>query len=109
MGQSKLVKGVLAGAAIGGVLMLLDKETRGYMGEKSRAAGTKCKGYMTQPSELIHSVRINYEYMSKQLNKGVEDLLEILRKTEEILNKVGEINQEVEKQLKAADKPKEAS
>ncbi|MBA2176444.1 YtxH domain-containing protein [Halobacillus locisalis] len=109
MGQHKLWKGVMYGAIVGGALMLLDKETRSYVGDKSRSAGTKCKGYIQHPSEAIHSLRMNYEYMSKQLNKGVEELLELLSKAEDMLNKVGEINQEVENQLKAVGDSKEAS
>lgn len=109
MGQKKLCKGVLLGAAIGGALMLFDRETRGYVGEKSRRAGSKCREYVKQPSDAIHSLRVNYEYVSKQLNKGLEELLVLLNKAEDMLNKVGEINQEVESQLKAVDDSKEAS
>jgi gas vesicle protein len=109
MGQSKLWKGVFAGAVIGGALMLLDRDTREYVGSKSRSVGSSCKGYVTHPSEAIHSIRVNYEYLSSRINKSIEDLIEILNKAEEMLNRVGEINQEVEQQLKAVDDPKEAS
>ncbi|MCA0971927.1 YtxH domain-containing protein [Halobacillus litoralis] len=108
MGEQKLWKGVLVGAAIGGALMLLDKDTRKYVGEKSRSAGTKCSGYIQHPSEAVHALRMNYEYVSKQVNKGVEELLAILNKAEELIDKIGQINQEVEDQLKAVDS-KEAS
>ncbi|MYL50927.1 YtxH domain-containing protein [Halobacillus litoralis] len=109
MGQSKLWKGVLLGALVGGVAALLDKETRQYVGEKSRTTGAKCQSYMKHPSEAIHKVRVNYESFSAQVNKGVEDLLELLDKAESMLNKVGEINQEVKEQLRAVDDSKEAS
>ncbi|WP_079479280.1 hypothetical protein [Halobacillus salinus] len=108
MGQQKLWKGMLIGAAVGGGLMLLDKDTRSYVGQRGRSAGSTCKGYIKQPSQAIHSLRVNYEYVSKQLNKGVEELLELLSKLEDMLNKVGEINKEVENQLKSVDS-KEAS
>lgn len=43
------------------------------------------------------------------MNKGVEDLLELIQKAESMLNKVGELNREVKEQLEAVDKPEEAS
>jgi|GEM_PF-1885333 len=109
MGQQKLWKGVWIGALIGGALVLIDKDTRQYVSVRSREAGTKYKGYVTNPSDAIHTVRVNYEQFSKRVSKGLEDLIEILNKAEDILNRVGEINQEVEQQLKAVDDPKEAS
>lgn len=109
MGQHKLWKGVFIGAVVGGAIMLIDRDTRKYVGEKSQTTGSACKNYMKHPSEAIHNLRVNYEYLSNRINKGVEDLLEILNKAEEMVNKVGEINQEVEQQLKAVDNSKEAS
>ncbi|WP_226584923.1 YtxH domain-containing protein [Halobacillus litoralis] len=109
MGQQKLWKGLVIGAVIGGVAALLDKDTRSYVGEKSRLAGSKCQGYVKHPSEAIHTLRVNYESFSNQVNKGVEDLLELLQKAESMLNRVGEINQEVKQQLEAVDDSKEAS
>ncbi|MBN9655743.1 YtxH domain-containing protein [Halobacillus sp. GSS1] len=109
MGQSKLWKGVLVGALVGGIAALMDRDTRQYVGEKSRATGSKCQSFVKQPSEAIHRVRVNYEAFSAQVNKGVEDLLELLDKAESMLNKVGEINQEVKEQLRAVDDSKEAS
>ncbi|QAS51947.1 YtxH domain-containing protein [Halobacillus litoralis] len=109
MGQQNLWKGVLLGAAIGGAIALIDQDTRRYVGEKSRNAGATCQGYVKHPSEAIHSLRVCYDSFSTQLNKGVEDLLELLQKAESMLNKVGEINQEVKQQLEAVDDPKEAS
>ncbi|MBH0231220.1 YtxH domain-containing protein [Halobacillus yeomjeoni] len=109
MGQQKLLKGVLLGAFVGGAMMLLDKDTREYVGEKSKNAGSACKGYMQHPHEAIHSLRVNYEYLSNRINNGIEDLLQLLDKAEQMLNKVGEINQEVEQKLKKAEDSKEAS
>lgn len=109
MGQNKLWKGILIGAVVGGVVALVDKDTRTLVGEKTRSAGTKCQGYVKHPSEAIHNLRVSYESFSSQINKGVEDLLELLQKAESMLNTVGEINQEVKQQLKAVDDSKEAS
>ncbi|CDQ20470.1 hypothetical protein SAMN05192559_105268 [Halobacillus karajensis] len=110
MGQSKLWKGVLLGAVVGAIVALMDKDTRKYVGEKSRSTGARCQSYMKHPSEAIHNLRVNYESFSTQLNKGVVDLLELLDKAESMLNKVGEINQEVKEQLKAVDDdPKQSS
>lgn len=109
MGQSKLLKGVFLGAVIGGAIALVDKDTREYVGDKSRKTGRKCQGYIQHPSEAIHSLRVSYDSFSSQISKGVEELLELLQKAESMLNKVGEINQEVKQQLEAVDGPKEAS
>jgi gas vesicle protein len=106
MGQSKLWNGILLGAVIGGVVALVDKDTRALVVEKTRSSGEKCQGYVKHPSEAIHSLRVSYESFSSQLNKGVEDLLELLQKAESMLNKVGEINQEVKQQLEAVDDSK---
>lgn len=109
MKETKLWQGVVLGAVAGAAIMMFDRDTRSYVGEKSRLAGSTCKSYVTHPSEAVHTLRVKYEYMSTQLNKTLEDLLDILNKTEEVLNKVGKINQEVGKQLESADDSKEAS
>ncbi|MYL21305.1 YtxH domain-containing protein [Halobacillus litoralis] len=108
MGQT-LWKGILIGAAAGAAAALIDKDTRTMVGQKSKAAGSKCREIAASPSEAVHSLRLSYESFSKQLNKGVEDLLELLDKAESMLNKVGEINQEVKDQLRAADNSDNAS
>ncbi|RWZ58156.1 YtxH domain-containing protein [Halobacillus fulvus] len=109
MMAKKLCTGMLIGAAVGGALMMLDRDTRQATGEKSKAALTTCKGYIAEPSQAVHQLRLNYEYLSKQLNKGVEDLLKLLNKAEDIINRVGEINQEVEQQIRAIDTSEDAS
>ncbi|MFC7322845.1 YtxH domain-containing protein [Halobacillus campisalis] len=109
MAESNLLKGVLAGAVIGGALMLLDKETRSYVVTKTKGASTSCRSYVNQPSEAIHSVRVNYETFSQKLNKGIDELLVLLKKTEEALNKIGEMDEKVNNKLESVDNSKEAS
>ncbi|UOQ43846.1 YtxH domain-containing protein [Halobacillus salinarum] len=109
MGQQKLWTGMVVGALIGGTAMLFDRETREYVMNKSCTTGRACRDFAKHPSELIHSVRLNYEELSQKFNEGADTLLRTLNKLEEILNKVSDIDKEVEKQLRAVDGSQEAS
>ncbi|MFQ3543965.1 YtxH domain-containing protein [Halobacillus rhizosphaerae] len=109
MSQHKLWKGVLLGALVGGAAMLFDRDTRSYVGEKSRSAGRTCKGFAKHPSEAVHSLRVNYESMAKRLNDGADSVLDLLNKLEDIMIKVNEMDKEVQEQLRAVNNSKEAS
>ncbi|MCP3029071.1 YtxH domain-containing protein [Halobacillus sp. A5] len=109
MGETKLLKGIAAGALIGGAVMLFDKNTRQYVMNKSKGAGVSCQNYLQQPSEAIHAVRLSYESFSKKLNKGIDDILVLLNKAEEALNKIGEMDEKVNNKLESVDNSKEAS
>lgn len=61
MSRSNLWKGLVYGAVAGGVIALLDKDTRSYTMEQTRDAGRKCRSYVKHPSEAIHNLRMCYE------------------------------------------------
>ncbi|WP_079526484.1 hypothetical protein [Halobacillus hunanensis] len=109
MTKHKLCKGMVLGALVGGSVMLFDKGTRRYVTGKTRSAGTSCKKFVAHPSAAVHSVRMNYESFAQCINKGIDDVLTILNKAEEALNKLSEIEKDVSQKLEAVDDSKEAS
>ncbi|MFC7061899.1 YtxH domain-containing protein [Halobacillus seohaensis] len=109
MAEKKLLKGVITGAVIGGMIMLFDKSTRQYVVTNSKSVRTTCRDFVNQPSEAIHAFRVNYEIFSQWLNKGIDEILVILKKTEDALNKIGEVDEKVNNKLESVDNSKEAS
>ncbi|WP_101846125.1 hypothetical protein [Halobacillus sp. Marseille-P3879] len=109
MAENKLLKGIVAGALIGGAVMLCDKNTRRYVTGKSKNAAVCCRSYIDQPSEAIHEIRVSYESFSNKLNNGIDNLLVLLKKTEEALTKIGELDEKVNNKLESVDNSKEAS
>ncbi|WP_173917298.1 YtxH domain-containing protein [Halobacillus sp. Marseille-Q1614] len=109
MDNNKLIKGMAAGALLGGAIMMLDKETRQYVIGKSKTAACSCRNAAQHPSEAIHTLRTNYESFSERLNNGIDQAIELLNKIEAALNKIGEVDEAVNNQLGSADNSKEAS
>ncbi|MFG6149818.1 YtxH domain-containing protein [Halobacillus sp. B23F22_1] len=109
MAENKLITGIVTGALIGGAIVLFDKNTRQYVMSKSKGAGNCCRNYIEQPSEAIHDLRLSYESFSKKLNNGIDEILVLLKKAEDALNKIGEMDEKVNNKLESVDNSKEAS
>lgn len=104
MEEHKFWKGVVIGAVIGGAVTLLDKDTRNYVWGSTKQAGRSAKSYSSNPSEAIRQLRLQYNQLTNRLADGAKDILEVLNKVEELLDKVSEWEKEVEKDVeKIAD------
>ncbi len=106
---NKLIKGVAAGAIIGGALMMLDRETRQYVTGRSKTCVSSCRNVAQHPSEAIYTLRTKYESFSDKLNSGIDQAIELLNKVESALNKIGEVDEAVNNQFRSANNSKEAS
>ncbi|WP_085505487.1 hypothetical protein [Thalassobacillus devorans] len=99
MKEHKFWKGVMIGAVIGGAVTLLDKETREYVFNSTKQAGVSAKSYTSNPSEAIRELRLKYNQLTNRVADGAKDILEVLNKVEELLDKVSEWEKEVEKDV----------
>ncbi|GGD04670.1 hypothetical protein GCM10007216_39110 [Thalassobacillus devorans] len=99
MNEHKFWKGVMIGAVIGGAVTLLDKETREYVFSSTKRAGVSVKSYTSNPSEAIRELRLKYNQLTNRVADGAKDILEVLNKVEELLDKVSEWEKEVEKDV----------
>ncbi|SHH80796.1 YtxH domain-containing protein [Virgibacillus sp. Bac330] len=88
MGKRKLVTGVVLGATAGGLISLLDKETRVYAKEKLASAKSGASYMLKNPSETIHSVRTNFDKLNQAFAKGAENTINALNQAETTLEKV---------------------
>ncbi|WP_181350938.1 YtxH domain-containing protein [Thalassobacillus sp. CUG 92003] len=109
MGKQNLCKGMLIGAIVGGAATLLDHDTRQYVKTKSQSARVACRSYAVQPSLAIHHLRQNYDDVISRLSSGAEDALGALNKLEELLDKVSELDNQVDQEVKKIDEQQNVS
>ena len=88
MGKNKLIRGILIGAVVGGVVALFDKDARAYAKKKAVDTSTTTKYFLKNPSEAIHNVRMTVDRLNRDLTKGVESTVNALEQVEETLEKL---------------------
>ncbi|API91313.1 MULTISPECIES: hypothetical protein [Virgibacillus] len=88
MGKRKLVTGVVIGAAAGGLMSLLDKETRAYAKEKVTSARSGASYLVKNPSEAIRKVRTAFDTFNQAFAKGAENTINALDQAETTLDKI---------------------
>ncbi|UOQ48871.1 hypothetical protein MUN88_01655 [Gracilibacillus caseinilyticus] len=88
MGKNTLVRGIAAGAIIGGLITLFDRDTRGYVGQKIKSCGDKTSFYVKNPADAMHQLNTQYTRYSQQFSANLTSALHMLDQIREIADKV---------------------
>lgn len=88
MGKRKFVIGVFLGATVGGLLSLLDKDTRTYTKDKLTAVKAGTSYVIKNPSDAVHSVRTAFNSFNQAFSKGAENAINTLEQVETTLEKM---------------------
>lgn len=94
MSEQKFVKGMIIGAVAGGLITLIDKNTRDNVCMRPKGTGGRANYYIQHPSEAVHEVRECYDKMASDLSKGADEALGTLSQVQATLEKVSEISNE---------------
>jgi gas vesicle protein len=96
MGKNKFFTGVLIGAAVGGLVSLLDRQTRKEVVEMTKSCGTEFSRYAKHPQLVVESSKEIYEKIRttagqieedvKFINEKIEDIREITPQVKEIID-----------------------
>ncbi|MGN8646862.1 hypothetical protein ACTNEO_12115 [Gracilibacillus sp. HCP3S3_G5_1] len=90
MGKERLLKGIVTGAIVGGLITLSDRETRSFVINKLQNCGNKAAYYAKNPADAIHQLNINYTKCSEQLATRLTSTLEMLHQLQELTEKIEE-------------------
>ncbi|QGH33389.1 hypothetical protein GI584_04765 [Gracilibacillus salitolerans] len=88
MGKNKLIKGILTGAIVGGLITLSDRDTRSYVTRKLQVCGNKTAYYAKNPADAIHQLNLNYAKCSEQIASGLTSALHMLHQLQEVTEKI---------------------
>ncbi|WP_222599239.1 hypothetical protein [Aquibacillus kalidii] len=90
--NNKLVQGMALGALVGGLLALLDRDTRNDVWNKVKTTQASTRYYAKNPSEGFQSLREGYINISSNISNGVTGALDILAKIQETLDSVSKLD-----------------
>ena len=99
MKNNKMVMGVLIGALVGGLMTLLDKETRSTTMAQCKNAKTKTNYYVKHPSEAVKNARVACNQFNDTFNNSADSAINALEQVETTIDRL--TNKEV--------KPKESA
>jgi len=88
MGKRKLIIGVAAGAIIGGVVSLIDKDTRAYVKAKCNEAKDSSAYYVKNPSEAINKARNTVDSFNRSFASGADNAINALEQVGDTLEKL---------------------
>lgn len=88
MGRRKFCTGVIVGAVIGGLVSLMNKDTRLYAKSKVKATADQTKYYLKNPSEAVRTVRVSFNEFNQNFSTGAKSTINALEQIEETLDKV---------------------
>ncbi|QDP39336.1 YtxH domain-containing protein [Radiobacillus deserti] len=92
MGRSKLMKGIFIGAAVGGALSLLDRDTRKEVSNHVKAMINTSKYYKNHPTEALQDVQAFYSNIMQKASVWTDNSVDILKDVEDFLEKVNNIS-----------------
>jgi gas vesicle protein len=96
MGKSKFLKGVIVGAAVGGLLSLLDKNTRQEVGASIKNSGDCITKYSKDPQLLIDSSKEIYQKLRTTADQVSQDIHFINEKVDEIKGMAPQVKEMIE-------------
>lgn len=96
MGKRKLLIGVIAGAVTGGIVTLLDKETRDYAKSKLTNVKSNSSIAFRNPSEAVHQLQATFDAFSEKFTNGAESAINILDQIQNTLGTVENKNEGIE-------------
>ncbi|SFM45933.1 hypothetical protein SAMN04487943_11956 [Gracilibacillus orientalis] len=88
MGKERLIKGILTGAIVGGLITLSNRDTRSYVTSRLEICGNRAAYYAKHPADTIHLLNVNYTKCSEQLALGLTSALNMLHQLQELTEKV---------------------
>ncbi|WP_066185863.1 MULTISPECIES: YtxH domain-containing protein [Gracilibacillus] len=88
MSRDKVIKGVIAGAVVGGLLTLTNKDTRNYVTKGVKNCGSQVSFYLHNPVEAVQQLNNQYTQYSKQLSATLTSVLDILNQVQSASNKL---------------------
>lgn len=87
MGKRKLLLGITAGAAVGGLLMLLDRETRRYTKTKWNDTKSGSAYVVKNPSEVVRKARLALGNLNENFPSGATNVINALEQVENQLDR----------------------
>ncbi|QFG00202.1 YtxH domain-containing protein [Psychrobacillus glaciei] len=84
MSESKLAKGIVCGALIGGALTMLDRSTRDTVAQKSRYIGKQIRYYSKNRQELITTLEDQITKWKSFYDQFASDATYISQKVNEV-------------------------
>src|SRR5699024_902766 len=87
MGKRKLCTGIAVGAAVGGLIALLDRDARYYAKQKLRDAKDVTVHYAKHPSEGAQSIKDTYDQFNAAFTSGADNAINELEQVEETIEK----------------------
>ncbi|MGM0751946.1 MAG: hypothetical protein ACQET6_08425 [Bacillota bacterium] len=108
MGSNKFFKGVLLGAAAGGLLSLLDRTTRQEMGTSLKNSGNYISTYSKNPQRLVESSKEVYEKLRMTAEQVSRDIQFISEKVDEIKGMTPQVKEIIEETKETFEDSSEA-
>lgn len=108
MGSNKFFKGVLLGAAAGGLLSLLDRTTRQEMGTSLKNSGNYISTYSKNPQRFVESSKEVYEKLRTTADQVSRDIQFISEKVDEIKGMTPQVKEIIEETKETFEDSSEA-
>ncbi|MEJ8777461.1 YtxH domain-containing protein [Pseudogracilibacillus sp. ICA-222130] len=87
MGKRKLLTGIIAGAAIGGIVSLCNKETRTYAKDSLEQLKDNVTNCVTNPSDVIDQMKETVQSVSSFVENNVDGAVNALEQVESTVNR----------------------
>src|SRR5699024_2521246 len=87
MGKRKLYTGIAIGAAVGGLIALLDRDARSYAKQKFHDAKDATMHYAKHPSEAVQKIKDKYEQFNTTCTSGADNAINTREQIEETTEK----------------------
>lgn len=88
MGKRRLLRGIVTGAVIGGIISLFNNDARQYAKEKMCATKEATTNLIKQPTETVSSMKQTVETLSRRFSEESNNVLNALEQIESTLGKV---------------------
>ncbi|WP_226035372.1 YtxH domain-containing protein [Aquibacillus saliphilus] len=90
MSNRKLIRGIIIGAAVGGLVTMFDRNTRNDVLDQLKTSSRTANNYVKNPSEAFYNLRNSYETISTDLTRGINSVLTILTQVQETLDSISQ-------------------
>lgn len=88
MGKSKFYTGVVVGAVVGGLISLLNKQTRQYAKGKYLVTKSQVSCYMRNPANTIRHARNYVNQFNDVFNKNADQAINAVEQVEQTIKKL---------------------
>ncbi|MDC3418170.1 hypothetical protein [Aquibacillus salsiterrae] len=93
MKNKKVVKSMLIGAVVGGIVAMIDRQTRTELIDNVKASYSGTKYYIEHPSTAVRRFRQGYDDFANYLSVGVNSTIKMLTQIEETLDALEKKNE----------------